>query len=53
VTPRAPDAIVISRPSLDVRDADREAVADALADFLLMTLVNDQGDAKPSTDAAP
>jgi hypothetical protein len=50
---RCPEAEVIGRPALQLHDADREAVADALADFLLMALDNDRGYVKPITDAAP
>jgi hypothetical protein len=36
--PRQPEAEASGRPSLTVRDEDREAIADALAELLLARL---------------
>jgi hypothetical protein len=50
--PSSPEAGVEGRPAFAVADADREAVAEALADLLVAALDNgviDRGDTERST----
>jgi len=51
---RLPEPDVEGRPHLALLDADREAVAEVIADLLVVAaLAKNQGHAKTATDTAP